>query len=339
MNIGKNIQYYRMRKGVSQQWLADAIGASKSYITRLEKAKVISDVNLVKKICAALDVSLGQFMTTNCSVSITSASFRSPERLSPAQQQPILVQLEYAAQRHYDSCQCLDIACGGCDILDNRTRMYEDFQQAAVYLREVLGIGPTGPVGSLIHLLESKDICVALIEPNRLDEAAEQVTCCHAMTDKGFPVLALNSGLSLCEQRFAIAKELARIIFEGATKKQVKDIAGRFLLPTEDLKRELGAKCTRISLKEIAYVQKQYGIQAHLIVLRAAEERILPQNQYYAFLEAHGGLPDNTPAEKPARLEQLVCRAYAENMISLSKAAELLSCDVNKAAGVCGDEE
>ena len=339
MNLGKNIQYFRMRRGVSQQWLADAIGASKSYITRLEKAKRISDVGIIKKICAALEVPLGQFMATSGSVSIASASFRSHEKLSPVQQQSILAQILYAAQRHYDACQCLDIPCDGCDILDNKTRMYEDVQQASVYLREMLGIGPTGPVGNLIYLLESKDICVALIEPNRLDETAERFTSCHAMTDKGFPVIALNSGLSLCEQRFSIAEELARMIFEGATKKQVKDIAGRFLMPTEDLKRELGAKRASISLKEIAYIQKEYGIQAHHVVLRAAEERILPKSQYYAFLETHGRLPDTTPAEKPARLEQLVCRAYTESMISLSKAAELLGCDVSKAADICGDDE
>lgn len=128
------------------------------------------------------------------------------------------------------------------------------------------------------------------------------------------------------------------MIFEDLTEEQVEDIAGRFLLPTDDLKRELGTKRTQVNLREVSYMQKEYGVQAHRVVLRATEEYILPKNRYRFFLESHEQLPD-VVSEKPARLEQLVRRAYVEGVIDISGAAELLDCDTGEAVAVCRDEE
>ncbi len=338
MNLGKNVQYYRMRKGVSRRDLADAIGATEDYVARLEKSKTISDVSVIKKVCFALKVPFREFMSLDSSVDIVSASFQSSFRLSFLQQQSVLAQMRCAAQHLYDTCQLLGISCGGCSVFDNRIRVYEDVAYAAAYLREVLGIGSSGPVGNLIHLLESKGICVVLIATNLPDRVPESFVVCNAMTDKDFPIIALNADFSLCEQRFAIAEELARMMFEDATEEQVEDIAGRFLLPTDDLKWELGTKRAQVNLKEVSYMQKEYGVQAHRVVLRATEEYILPKNRYRFFLESHEQLPD-VVSEKPARLEQLVRRAYVECVIDISGAAELLDCDTGEAVAVCRDEE
>lgn len=338
MNLGKNVQYYRMRKGVSRRDLADTIGATEDYVARLEKSKTISDISVIKKVCFALKVPFKEFMSLDSSVDIVSASFQSSFRLSFLQQQSVLAQMRRTAQRLYDVCQLLGISCGGCSVFDNRIRVYEDVAYASAYLREVLGIGSSGPVGNLIHLLESKGVCVVLIATNLPDKVPESFVICHAMTDKDFPIIALNAGFSLCEQRFAIAEELARMMFEDATEEQVEDIAGRFLLPAEDLIRELGGKRTKLSSIELSFIQKEYGIQAHRIVFRATEERILPKNRYCFFLESHRQLPDSA-SEKPARLEQLLRRAYVEGIIDISGAAELLDCNTDKAVAVCRDEE
>ena len=128
------------------------------------------------------------------------------------------------------------------------------------------------------------------------------------------------------------------MMFEDATEEQVEDIAGRFLLSADDLKRELGTKRAQVNLKEVSYMQKEYGIPAHRVVLRATEECILPKNRYRFFLESHRQLPDSA-SEKPARLEQLLRRAYVEGIIDISGAAELLDCNTDKAVAVCRDEE
>lgn len=58
MTIGDNIKLYRLTKGWSMQRLADECGSSKSYIWEIEKKRSIPTIHKVKKIAAALEVSI-----------------------------------------------------------------------------------------------------------------------------------------------------------------------------------------------------------------------------------------------------------------------------------------
>lgn len=110
-------------------------------------------------------------------------------------------------------------------------------------------------------------------------------------------------------------------------------------MPSEDLKREVGSKRPFISFKEIVYVQNEYGVSEQCIVFRARQEEIISQRTYDIILNAKEYPQDTTDIrEHPIRLEQIVCRAYTDNEISVSKAAELLNVDTVKAAAICGAE-
>lgn len=85
MRIGKNIRYFRSQKGVSQQWLADAIGVSKMSISYFERDKRRPDIETVKRICSALNVSLGKFMAFSDSITLSDGSFQKSDELSAAQ--------------------------------------------------------------------------------------------------------------------------------------------------------------------------------------------------------------------------------------------------------------
>ena len=93
MRIGKNIRYFRSQKGVSQQWLADAIGVSKMSISYFERDKRRPDIETVKRICSALNVSLGKFMAFSDSITLSDGSFQKSDELSAAQKNSILAQI------------------------------------------------------------------------------------------------------------------------------------------------------------------------------------------------------------------------------------------------------
>lgn len=76
MKIGKSIRYFRSQKGVSQQWLADAIGISKMSISYFENDKRCPDIATVKRICSVLDVPLGKFMAFSDGVTLSDNFFR-----------------------------------------------------------------------------------------------------------------------------------------------------------------------------------------------------------------------------------------------------------------------
>lgn len=111
MDISKNITYYRSQKGVTQQWLADAIDVSKMSISHFENGKRRPDIATIKKICKALDVTLGKFMAYNEGVTVFNGSFRKSDNLAASQQDAIVAQIRYAAQRYYDACLCANTVC------------------------------------------------------------------------------------------------------------------------------------------------------------------------------------------------------------------------------------
>ena len=339
MDISKNISYYRSQKGVTQQWLADAIDASKMSISNLENGKRRPDIATIKKICKALDVTLGKFMAYNEGVTVSGGSFRKADNLAASQQDAIVAQIRYAAQRYYDACLCANTACDSNNLPKEKISVFEDANQSASYMRSVLGLAPTGPVGNLTSVLENKGIYVVLVEQRDMGVSTKSFSGYNGLSNKGFPIIAVNESMAYGRQRFTLAHEFAHLLFTDATERQIDDIAGRFLLPSEDLKREVGSKRPSISFKEIMYVRNEYGVSGQCVVFRARQEGIISQRTYDTILRTKEYPQDTTDIwEHPIRLEQIVCRAYTDDEISVSKAAELLNVDTDRAAVICGAE-
>ena len=97
MRIGKNIRHFRLQKGLSRQWLADALGVSKMSISYFENDKRRPDIETVKRICSALDVPLGKFMAFSDGVTLSDGSFHKSDELSATQKSAISAQIRYSA--------------------------------------------------------------------------------------------------------------------------------------------------------------------------------------------------------------------------------------------------
>ena len=99
MNIGRNILYFRQQQGLTQQQLADALGINKMAISNYEKGKRQPNIETVKVICKALDISLMQFMAYSEGVELSAGHFQNADLLTTAQKESIESQIRYAAQR------------------------------------------------------------------------------------------------------------------------------------------------------------------------------------------------------------------------------------------------
>lgn len=62
--VGKRIAYLRKRKKLSQQKFAYEADIERSYLTHVEKGRKNISLRILKKITAALDVSLQEFFDT-----------------------------------------------------------------------------------------------------------------------------------------------------------------------------------------------------------------------------------------------------------------------------------
>lgn len=336
MKIGKSIRYFRSQKGVSQQWLADAIGISKMSISYFENDKRCPDIATVKRICSVLDVPLGKFMAFSDGVTLSDGFFQKSDELSAVQKNAISAQIRYSAQRYYDACACAEVDCSESALPIDKVPMLDSAADAAVYMREAFGLPVNGPIGNLTRVLESKGVCVAIVKQEDSGVPIENFSGYHAVSNKGFRLIAFNEELTYGYQRMTIAKETARSLFSNASERQISSAARHFLLPSSDLVREIGEKRPNISFKEIQLVGEEYGVSDQCVVLRAREEGIITRETYSRIQNGkHYPADAYKNDEQPVRLLQLVCRAYTDNLIGISKAAELLNTNTSYATELC----
>lgn len=340
MRIGKNIRYFRSQKGASQQWLADAIGISKMSISYFENDKRCPDIATVKRICSALDVPLGKFMAFSDGVTLSDGFFQKSDELSAVQKNAISAQIRYSAQRYYDACACANVDCSESALPKDKISMPDSAVDAATYMRKVLGLSTSGPVGNLTPILENKGVCVFAVKQEDSGASIKDFSGYHAVSNKEFPVIAFNEKLTYGCLRMTLAKELARLLFSNVSERQISNVARHFLLPGPDLIREIGEKRPNISPKEIELVGDKYGVPGQCVVLRTKEEGIITRETYSRI--QNGKLYPSDVYKKdemPVRILQLVCRAYTDNLIGISKAAELLNTDVSHALELCEGKE
>jgi Zn-dependent peptidase ImmA (M78 family) len=95
------------------------------------------------------------------------------------------------------------------------------------------------------------------------------------------------------------------------------------------MKQELGTLRSSISVQELIAMKEAYGISIAALMHRAKDLEIITDYQYINFRKwigknpAEVGLGNYQGIEKSTRFEQLVYRAAAEEVISMSKAASL----------------
>lgn len=340
MKIGKNIRHFRLQKGLSQQWLADALSVSKMSISYFENDKRRPDIETVKRICSALDVPLGKFMAFSDGVTLSDGSFHKSDELSATQKSAISAQIRYSAQRYYDACACANVDCSESALPKDKILMSDSAADATTYMRKALGLPASGPVGNLIQVLENKGICITTVKQDSSEVSTKGFSGYHAVSNKGFAVIAFSTELTYGCQRLTIAKELAYLLFSDVSERQISNAARHFLLPGPDLVRGIGEKRPNISPKEIGLVGEEYGVSGQCVVLRAKEEGIITRETYSRIQNGKLYPPDvYKKDEMPVRILQLVCRAYTDNLIGISKAAELLNTDVSHALELCEGKE
>lgn len=322
MNIGRNILYFRQQQGLTQQQLADALGINKMAISNYEKGKRQPNIETVKAICKALDISLMQFMAYSEGLELSAGHFQNADLLTTVQKESIESQIRYDAQRYYDACLCANAPCDKFILPTEKIALAESSAAAAEYMRTAIGLNQSGPVGNLTHILENNGIIVVLVS---LPQKAK-FSSYSAISNKGFDVIAVNGNYDGAQQRHALVCELAAMLFHDVGNVDLDDIVSHFLLSAADLRRELGEKRKRLSFAEICYICDEYGISPQMVIKRAEQEHIISHNAYQQLLRQKSEMQGFVlPQERPTRLEQMVQRALADGEISEARVAELLN--------------
>ena len=168
------------------------------------------------------------------------------------------------------------------------------------------------------------------------------------------PFIVYNPTNHSERNRTTVGHELAHLMFNWpedmevrAAEEKATAISGAFLLPKKDAQRELGIRRSAVTA-DMKIVAKEYGISMMLLVKRAEICGIIRESaarDFYIVAGQHGWRganstePTRIPLEEPSLFSQLVCRAIAEDEISIQRGAELLNCPYQELVDMCSYQE
>jgi Zn-dependent peptidase ImmA (M78 family)/DNA-binding XRE family transcriptional regulator len=331
--IGKRIKQARMATGLSLRALAKQVGVSAQAISKYERGLDIPSSGVLLRLAVALDVKVEYFFRMR-RVSLRTPAWRKRSSLPSKMEKSILSQAQDWLERY------LEVE----DLFPDRTDVspaseplknvkgpvcsLDEAEKKADELRTLWDIG-SDPIENLTELLEEKGVKVGLVEgPDSFD-------ACTFVTEEDEPVIVINRSMSGDRQRFSLAHELGHIVIEPVNgvdpEKVAHRFAGAFLAPAEAVRRELGGHRRTLSIYELHLLKHKYGLSMQAWIYRAKDLGVLSESsarnlfrqfRLKGWYRKEPG--DSLPVEEPKRFERLIMRALSEELISESRAAELL---------------
>ena len=339
----ERIKSARLMNGLSLQALADRMHhrVTKQALGRYEQGQMMPSSGVVGLIVEVLKVRPDYFYSET-EISFGEIEFRKLNRY-PAKERQRIVEIARDILRRYIELEELlgiesrfnnpltDISVR--KINKHYSEAFPDVKAAADQLRKAWKLGAS-PIANVVELLEDHHIKVVEVTSSvALDGFSTYV-------NSDIPVIVLNKRkLDGCpdRKRLTALHELGHLLLpdlatlaEREKEKLCYYFAGALLFPEEAMKSELGERRTKLSLTELGALKQQYGISMQAIVYRAKELGIISNNYLKHFFSMFDemGYREKEPVlyeghEQSTRFRQLLFRALAEEIISMSKAAAL----------------
>ena len=326
--IGERLKVARHRAGLSTRALADAAGVSAMAVSKYERELDVPGSDVLIRLARALGVKV-EFLLRRVDVRLAEASFRCRKALPAKQRRAVLANVQDLAERFVQAAELFG-KVEEPDLPRVRVRDVARAEAAAETLRERWGIGQ-GPIDNLTAVMEAHDVLVGPVDAKTGFDAATVRT----EGELSLPVVVVRLGVVGDRQRFSMAHELGHLAMDVDSGVNEEKAAHRFaaalLVPAAAAKTELGEKRAGLDWLELHLLKHKYGLSMQSWVMRAADLGIITAavagNLHRTFRARgwHRQEPgDQISAEEPQRLKLMVLRALAEDLITESRAAELL---------------
>lgn len=331
--IGERIKQARKAAGLSLRALAERAQVTAMAISKYETGKSTPSSGVLLNLAKALGVRTEYFFRP-VKVELHEVNYRKHSKLA----------VKTLAQIEGDAIEQLERFIELEELLPNgpvapfklpaglpaHVNALDEIEDVALKLREKWQLG-IDPIPVVTDMLEERGIKV--IQSDAIPGDFDGLAC----NVNNIPVIAVSAQAPGDRQRFTMAHELGHLVLQDRLAPELdieaaaNRFAGAFLAPASEVRKELGEKRSVLEPRELAVLKKAYGLSMQGWMHRAKDLGILPGFAYVEmrkFFSAQGWTKtepgEQYPKERPQLFEQLVYRALGQDLISESKAAELL---------------
>lgn len=338
--FGDRLNLSRRSAGLSLRDLAarmDHIVTAQA-LGKYERNEMMPNSTVLIALTKALDVSEAYLLSSG-EIELSGVEFRKLQGTSAKEQAKVEAEVLRHAERYLEIEDILaaDTAEFRLPTMFPRPiSTIEQAEQAAEALRRTWNLGED-PIPRFAEYLEEQGIKVLALD---LPDAVSGLTATvQKQNGRQVPVIVINNNHAGERQRFTLAHELGHLVLEmiGIDSEAVCNrFAGAFLAPGAMVLSEVGKKRNGISLGELIRLKPLFLVSIQCLIYRLKDLQVITQRLYeelFDLITDHGWKkeePEPLPPEKTQRFERLCFRALAENLISESKAAELLNVTVRQ---------
>lgn len=336
--FGKRLANARKIKCLSQRELCDKLGGivSSNAIAKYETGKMLPSSTILIALSQVLEQEIDYFFRPfTFRVDSEKFEFRKKSTFGK-KQEDALKELIVARIEKYLEIESItnDGKRFDIDFKNTLVSTANDARALGNRLRQELNLGIDG-IPYPIDVLENRGVKVIEVEASSKFDGS-------CICDNEIPVIVLNHNAISERKRLTLFHELAHLILsfgEGVDVEKLCNIfANEVLLPSSVLKQMVGDRRKSISLVELKDIQRIYGISIEAIMTKAYQLGIINENQYRSFcisVNKSDRLKEiirrtRYPVEHTTRYERLVYKALSDELISVSKAANLLNLSIDE---------
>lgn len=332
-NISQRIKSARIMCGLSMNELCSKLGnaVSKQAISKYESGQMTPSAAVLSAMADAMGVGLDFFCRSTC-VEVKSVNYRKKSSLGKKSQMRILAICCDRIERYKElESLVLDNVAFTNPIEDIVVSMNTDMEDVALALRKQWWVGKA-VLPNIADLFEDKGIKVLFV-----NEETDFDGMTIMLKGDAAPVIVVNESMPTERVRFTLMHELGHSLIrfaddvpENERERFCHRFASIMLLPKELMLHDLGMHRRHISLQELFALKKTYGASVAAIMMRARDLGIITPSYYKTFVikclnknRTEEGWGEYDGKEYPSRFRQLLFRATSEEIISMSRAAEL----------------
>ena len=330
ITLGERLKMARAISGLALREVAERAGVSHTAISKYERGLDVPSSSVLLRLAQALGVKLDYlFRPTTIVINPEIAHYRCRSRCGVKARNQVQAEVVECMERYLE----VESLFGEpprfpVPKIDLQVSRMEDIERLALNLRRAWELG-YDPIENLTAVLEDKGVRACLVQ------GCEGFDGLCAWVREGIPVIATQREGPGDRQRFNLAHELAHLLLhlgpDVGEEAAAHRFAGAFLAPEPAVRAELGEHRRELDPHELYLLKHKYGLSMQAWVRRAKDLGIIEETSYQRICQRFSQLGwrkrepwDQVPPEEPKRMKQLIFRALAEDMISRSRAMELL---------------